>query len=61
MIGMTEMLVILAVVFLLFGAKRLPGLGKALGESMSNFKKALKDGNTRDVEEIGDEEKNKKS
>lgn len=49
---MTEMLLILAIVFLLFGAKRLPGLGRAMGESLANFKKALKDGKMKDVEEI---------
>lgn len=54
MLGTPEMLVILAVILLFFGAKRLPGLGKALGESVSKFKKEIKEGNTRDVEELGE-------
>lgn len=41
-LGLTELLVILFIVILLFGAKRLPMLGKALGSSIKNFKKGLK-------------------
>ncbi|ADO44902.1 MAG: twin-arginine translocase TatA/TatE family subunit [Hydrogenobacter thermophilus] len=36
-----ELIVILAIIFLLFGASRLPEAGKALGEGIRNFKKAL--------------------
>ena len=42
--GPLEILVILFVVFMLFGAKRLPEIGRALGEGIREFKKALKDG-----------------
>lgn len=41
--GITELLIIFGVVFLLFGAKKLPGLGGAIGESIKNFKKGVKD------------------
>lgn len=37
--GLPELLIILAIVVLVFGAKRLPQLGKALGETVKNFKK----------------------
>ncbi|MFP3254333.1 MAG: twin-arginine translocase TatA/TatE family subunit [Hydrogenobaculum sp.] len=37
----TELIVILFVVFLLFGANKLPEAGKGLGEGIRNFKKAL--------------------
>lgn len=40
--GLTELLLIFGVVFLLFGAKKLPGLGGAIGESIKNFKKGVK-------------------
>ena len=40
-IGMGEMLVILLVVLLLFGAKRLPEIARALGGSIFEFKKAV--------------------
>lgn len=41
--GITELLVILGVVVLLFGAKQLPKLGGAVGESIKNFRKGIKD------------------
>ena len=40
-IGWTEWLVILLVVMLLFGAGRLPQLGKSLGEGIRNLKSGL--------------------
>ena len=39
--NMTELVVILFIVFLLFGANKLPEAGKGLGEGIRNFKKAL--------------------
>ena len=41
--GPLEILVILFVILLLFGAKRLPDVGRALGEGIREFKKALKE------------------
>lgn len=38
-IGMGELLVILAIVVLFFGGKKLPQLGSSLGEAIKNFKK----------------------
>ena len=43
-----ELLIILAIVVLLFGAKKIPDLAKGLGSGIKNFKKAVKD----DEEEI---------
>jgi sec-independent protein translocase protein TatA len=43
MIGMSELLIILAIVVVLFGATKLPQLGKGLGEAIGNFKKAQRD------------------
>lgn len=40
--GPLEVVVILVVVLLLFGAKRLPEIGRALGEGIREFKKSLK-------------------
>lgn len=39
--GPTEWIIILVIVVVLFGAKRLPGLGSAVGESLKNFKKSM--------------------
>ncbi len=41
-IGPTELLVILVVVVLLFGGKKIPELAKGLGEGIRNFKGAVK-------------------
>jgi sec-independent protein translocase protein TatA len=43
-IGIPELLVILFIVILIFGASRLPELGKGLGKGIRNFKDATKDG-----------------
>ncbi|MBF0121850.1 MAG: twin-arginine translocase TatA/TatE family subunit [Candidatus Omnitrophica bacterium] len=42
-IGMPELLVILLICLLIFGADKLPGLGKALGKTISEFKKGTKE------------------
>lgn len=42
-LGAGEMIVILCVLLLLFGAKRLPELARGLGKSLSEFKKASKE------------------
>ncbi|MBP9865933.1 MAG: twin-arginine translocase TatA/TatE family subunit [Candidatus Omnitrophica bacterium] len=39
--GPLEIIVILVVVLLLFGAKRLPEIGKALGQGIREFKKSM--------------------
>jgi sec-independent protein translocase protein TatA len=41
-IGVTELLVILGIVVLLFGAKRIPELAKGLGEGIRGFRGALR-------------------
>ncbi len=43
MLGLPEMLVILAIVVVLFGATKLPQLGKGVGEAIGNFKKAQRE------------------
>ncbi len=42
-IGISELLVILLVCLLLFGANRLPEIGKSIGEGVREFKKSLKE------------------
>jgi sec-independent protein translocase protein TatA len=43
-IGGPELLVILVVVLLLFGASKLPGLARSLGASAKEFKKGIEEG-----------------
>ena len=50
-LGFGEILVILLVVLLLFGAKRLPELARSVGASFNAFKKGLKEV-TNETEEI---------
>ena len=46
-LGMPELLIILAIIVIVFGAGKLPGIGGALGQGIKNFKNA-----TRETEEI---------
>lgn len=43
-IGMTQLLVILIVLILLFGSKKIPDLARALGKSLGEFKKGREEG-----------------
>lgn len=40
--GMGELVIILLIVLVVFGANKLPGIGDALGRSIKNFKRASK-------------------
>ncbi len=42
-IGLAELMVILAIVFIIFGANRLPQLGRGIGSAIKNFKEGIKD------------------
>ena len=55
-LSFTEVLLILLVVLLLFGASRLPEVGRALGEGIRNFKKAIS-GEEEKVKEVKESEK----
>ena len=46
-LGMTELLVILLIAVLIFGAKKLPQIGEGLGKGIRNFRKSLKDETTK--------------
>jgi sec-independent protein translocase protein TatA len=50
-IGLPELLIILAVLLLLFGAKRLPEMARSLGRSSKEFKKGMKEGGGAEDEE----------
>jgi sec-independent protein translocase protein TatA len=42
-IGMQELLVILLICLLVFGADKLPNIGKALGKTIKEFKKSMRE------------------
>ncbi|MHB8773458.1 MAG: twin-arginine translocase TatA/TatE family subunit [Syntrophales bacterium] len=42
-IGLPEMLVVLVIIFIVFGAGKLPEIGGAIGRSIKSFKKATHD------------------
>jgi sec-independent protein translocase protein TatA len=43
-LGLPEMFVILFIVILIFGANRLPDVGRGIGRGIRNFKDSFKDG-----------------
>jgi len=47
-IGPFELIVILVILLVIFGPKRLPGLGKSLGTGMREFKDSISGGGKRD-------------
>ena len=49
--GGPELLIILFVVLLLFGAKKLPELSRSLGKSLGEFKKGQKEGDQPDKDD----------
>ena len=51
-IGLWEAAVIILIILILFGAAKLPGLGKSLGKAVREFKKAVEKPGTKDDEDI---------
>lgn len=54
-LGTTEIILIIAVILLFFGARRLPELAKGLGKGIREFKKGMKevtDGATQPINDI---------
>ncbi len=50
-IGMPELLVIFVIILVLFGGKKLPEVGKSLGEAIKNFKKAMNEFETNTTDQ----------
>lgn len=48
-LGVTELILILFIVVVLFGVGKLPELGSGLGEGIKNFKKSYRDSKAIDV------------
>lgn len=58
-IGIGELAVVLLILLLLFGATRLPGIARALGRSVSEFKKGRDEGTKSSDEGSADVKKDK--
>ena len=48
-LGMPELLVIMVIVLIIFGAGKLPEIGGAIGKSIKNFKKSVREDEEIDV------------
>ena len=56
-IGHTEIIIVVGVIILLFGAAKIPALMRSMGSGISQFKKGIKEGEKEAVEESKEEEK----
>ena len=50
-VGMPELIIILVIILIIFGAGKLPEIGAGLGKGIKNFKKATKEVSLEDKEE----------
>jgi len=62
-LGTTELIIILVLVMIIFGAGKLPQVGGALGKGLRNFKDGVKEGeedvDAKDPDKIDDNSENK--
>ncbi len=58
--GLWEWIIIIAIILLLFGATKLPKLGKGLGEGIKNFKSGLGGDEETEAETADKDKKDKK-
>lgn len=60
-LGYQELLIILVIVLILFGANRLPELARSLGSSMKEFKKGVNETNAEDRASAAKRDEDKKA
>jgi len=56
-LGMSELIVILVIILIIFGAGKLPEIGGGIGKAIKNFKEAAKDSNPKNPDKIDDNKK----
>ncbi|EFI35660.1 twin-arginine translocation protein, TatA/E family subunit [Desulfonatronospira thiodismutans ASO3-1] len=59
-IGMTELIIILVIVLVIFGANKLPEIGAGMGKAIKNFKKATTEPEEIDVTPSEEKDKEQK-
>ena len=59
-IGMPELIIILVIIFIIFGAGKLPEIGKGVGKGIKNFKNSLSGKDDPDDSSTGNDDENKK-
>ncbi len=59
-LGGLEWLIIILVLLLLFGARKIPGLARGIGQGLFEFRKAVKDGDEESADDNGHENKDEK-
>ncbi|MFP4194551.1 MAG: twin-arginine translocase TatA/TatE family subunit [Desulfobacterales bacterium] len=60
-LGMPELIVVLVIILIIFGAGKMPEIGSGIGKGIRNFKKAISsDDTTSDQVETPEKEKEKK-
>jgi len=56
-IGMPELIIILVIILIIFGAGKLPEIGSGMGKAIKNFKGATSDAEHKETDKIEDKEK----
>jgi sec-independent protein translocase protein TatA len=56
-IGMPELLVILVIILIIFGAGKLPEIGAGMGKAIKNFKSATSEADKKEPEKIEERKK----
>jgi sec-independent protein translocase protein TatA len=51
-IGITELIIILVILLLLFGSSRLPQLARGMGKSINEFKKGISEGGAAEADHV---------
>jgi len=54
-LGMPELIIILVIIVIIFGAGKLPEIGSGLGKGIKNFKKATRDEEKEKIEDKKDD------
>lgn len=60
-LGMPELIVILVIIVIIFGAGKLPEIGSGIGKGIKNFKEATKQKEEEPEKKIDDKDKNEPS